>query len=311
MKPRINIHRSGAISAILCVLLLQACATTELRSVPEVRSIGVYSTAVADEQDNSLTVMTLNMAHGRGQGFHQLLQDTGTTVNNLDRIATMLSREAVDIVALQEADGPSFWSGNFSHVEYLAQAGEFAWSLRGEHVGGAGLSYGTALVSKLEPREPQTVTFDPSLSLTRKGFVVSTIDWPGIPGMQVDVVSVHLDFSSEDIRRKQSEELVSVLRQRDRPVIVMGDFNTNWTSEGSAVQHIASELGLDAYRPEAEGLQTFPLLDERLDWILVSEGLRINTCRTIDDVMSDHKGVVASIVIANLGNNLKRVDEES
>ena len=104
---------------VLSVVFLQACATAELRTVPDVQSFGIPGeepVQPVNTADSGLRVMTLNMAHGRGDSFHQLLQTTDTTMGNLDAIALMLNREQPDVIALQEADGPSFWSGNFNHI---------------------------------------------------------------------------------------------------------------------------------------------------------------------------------------------------
>ena len=285
---------------LLFVFILQACATTELREVPDVQSFtepAEQSTTPVEVSGTSLKVMTLNLAHGRGDGFHQLLQGTETTIGNLDAITVMLNRVQPDVLAMQEADGSSFWSGNFDHVEYLADQGPFSWSVKGQHVRGMGLTYGTALASSIALHDPQAVTFDPKLSLTPKGFVVSTISWPGQPDIKLDVVSVHLDFSSESIRRKQASELIAVMRDRGRPMVLMGDFNADWSNDASTVQFIADELGLSAYTPEAEGLETFALRNKRLDWILVSAGLEYGSYSVISDVLSDHRGVVAELVL--------------
>ena len=288
------------ISVILAVVFLQACAALDRRAVPEIQYFGVAEQALLQPLADAvpgLKVMTFNMAHGRGDSFHQLLQSTATTLTNLDAIALMLTREQADVVALQEADGASFWSGNFNHLAYLAERSSHSWAVNGRQVQGAGLSYGTALLSSLELQQPQAVTFDPSLSMIRKGFVVSTIDWPGQPGVQVDVVSVHLDFSSEFTRREQARELIAELQGRGRPVIVMGDLNTEWHHQDSTVRLITSELGLSAYSPDGQGLETFPFSGKRLDWILLSGELSFSSYRVMPDILSDHRGVVAEVVL--------------
>ena len=290
---------------VLSVVSLQACATTELRTVPAVQSFGIPDKAQVQPvsiADSGLKVMTLNMAHGRGDSFHQLLQTTDTTRGNLDAIAVMLNREQPDVIALQEADGPSFWSGNFNHLAYLAERSPYSWAVNGRQVEGAGLAYGTALLSGFELQQPQAVTFDPSLAMIRKGFVVSTIDWPGKPDLKVDIVSVHLDFSSEFTRRQQARELIAVMRDRGRPMIVMGDFNTGWHHEDSTVRLLAAELGLDAHSPGVQGLETFPLSGKRLDWILLSGELEFSSYRVVSDVLSDHRGVVAEVVLNSAGS---------
>jgi len=288
------------IGTLLSVACLQACSTTELLTVPDVQSFGVTDKGQVQHVSKAvpgLTVMTLNMAHGRGDSFHQLLQTTDTTLGNLEAIAAMLNREQPDVIALQEADGPSFWSGNFNHVAYLAERSPYSWAVNGQQVAGIGLVYGTALLSGLELQQPQAITFDPSLAMIRKGFVVSTIDWPGQPDVQVDIVSVHLDFSSEYTRRQQARELIAVMRDRGRPMIVMGDLNTDWHPENSTVRLITDELDLNPHNPEAQGLETFPFSGKRLDWILLSKNLEFSSYRVVADVLSDHLGVVAKVVL--------------
>ena len=284
---------------ILCAVLLTSCATTRLHSKPAIHSYQGTDTRIpaTNEPDpHKLRVMTLNVAHGRGDSFHQLLQGSDTTLSNLDTIATLMKNTAPDVVALQEADAPSFWSGNFNHVDYLARQAAFRQSVHGSHADGIGLSYGTALIANLELSEAEMVTFTPGLSPVPKGFVVSTITWPGQPCIDIDVISVHLDFASQSIRRRQAGELIEKLRSRNRPVIIMGDLNTEWQPETS-VHYLVQQLGLVAYRPDSDELSTFPAFGERLDWILISPELQYRSYRVIPDVVSDHRGVVAELTL--------------
>ena len=92
---------------------------------------------------------------------------------------------------------------------------------------------------------------------------------------------VHLDFLRPAVRARQVEQMVQVLSRRRRPVVVMGDFNSDWR-ESSAVQRLAAALGLVAHAPEARS-STFPTFGARLDWILVSSDSRSSgtrCCRT-------------------------------
>jgi len=287
---------------LLMSLLLQSCATSDLHSTPTVKSYQNPHSAVfgSNENDNlALTVMTLNIAHGRGDSFHQLLQRSKTTLSNLGTLATLFKTIDADVVALQEADGPSFWSGNFDHVEYLAKQASFGHSVHGAHVDGIGLSYGTALLANLKLQDAQAITFAPTLSPVPKGFVVSTIRWPDIPCVDIDVVSIHLDFTSESVRRKQAMELIETLRARNRPLIIMGDLNSEWQLQNSSVRYLSQALALSAYSPERTDLDTFPAFGERLDWILVSPELKFRSYRVLSDVVSDHRGVIAELVLDN------------
>ena len=290
----------ACLGLLAVVLLLQSCASAEFRITPVVQFLPETATANSISgvsRDGTLKVITLNIAHGRGEGFHQLLQTGAETRTNLDAIATLLKEQRPDIAALQEADGPSYWSGKIDHVEYLAMQGSFAQYIRANHVDGYGLFYGTAFVSNLEMKHPEAITFEPELSMVPKGFVITTVTWPGEPCVELDVVSVHLDFSSEAIRRKQAVELVDILRARNRPMVVMGDFNTRWDKENSALHLIARELGLSPYKPEQTGLETFAHFGHRLDWVLISPGFKFHSYNVVDDNVSDHRAVVAELAL--------------
>ena len=292
-------------------LLLQSCATSELISTPAVHSYQQHEQSVyasANSNDAVLRVLTLNIAHGRGDSFHQLLQRSATTQTNLGAIASLLKTSDAHVVALQEADGPSFWSGNFDHVAYLANQASYGHSVHATHADGMGLSYGTALLANLHLRDAQAITFDPELSLVPKGFVVSTIHWPGTPCIDIDIVSIHLDFASRSVRKRQATELIETLRARNRPLIVMGDLNSEWQLHDSTVQYLSRELALSAYSPERTDLDTFPAFGERLDWILVSPELKFHSYSVLTDVVSDHRGVVAELEVndtmgASAGHN--------
>ena len=293
-----NLHYLSA-SLLLSGLILQGCATSNLDATPSVQFYSVIDSPVSGLDtgtDGRLRIMTLNMAHGRGDSFHQLLQGKATTRANLDAISALLKESGAAVVALQEADAPSFWSGNFNHIDYVASNGHFSQSVHGAHADGLGLSYGTALIARVDLGDPKAITFDPALSSIPKGFVVSTINWPGNSDIIVDVVSIHLDFASESTRKRQARELIETLRHRNRPVVIMGDFNAGW-KENSTVQHISRELALSAYSPNGEGLETFPAFGERLDWILVSPGIAFHSYRVVPNTVSDHRGVIAELVL--------------
>lgn len=71
----------------------------------------------------TVKVISLNAAYGRKTAFNQLLVSKKKTRRNLDKISRVLKHLDADLAALQEADGPSFWSGNFDHVGYLRTEG--------------------------------------------------------------------------------------------------------------------------------------------------------------------------------------------
>jgi len=248
-----------------------------------------------DHRSNLLRVMTLNVAHGRKNGCHQFLQRTTTIKSNLDDVASVIKRKGPDLVALQEADGPSAWSGSFDHVRYVAGKAGIAYSIRGEHVKRKNTSYGTAILSDISMNTHVSVTFPPSPPTFSKGFVITTIIMPGNPSVDVDVVSVHLDFSRKAVRERQAQEIVTRLANRKRPLIVMGDFNCEWPSREQTLRVLMDALQLRAYRPGAKNMATFPKSGRRLDWILVSPEFDFVTYDVMNDTISDHQGVIADV----------------
>ncbi len=282
----------------LTLLFMGGCTTIERYTRPIIDSHGASSALVnVSDFDASLRVLTLNMAHARGTGSNQMLQDTDEARKNLDNISKLLKQQSPDVVSLQEVDYQSFWNGKFDHVGVIAQQADFSNSVSGSHVVGLGLDYGTALVSKLDLRHPESVVFSPSVVSASKGFVVSSIRWPGKSCIEVDVVSTHLDFASEDTRREQAAEIIEKLQQRGRPIILMGDFNTGWKRSNSAVRVLAANLDLHSYAPDDRSMVTFPKHTRRLDWILVSPEISFDSYGVLPTQVSDHLGVVSDLSI--------------
>lgn len=89
MKVLFAVKRVFSASLFLLSLVLQGCATTNLEATPAIRFYESTSTHVSredEERSGRLKVLTLNLAHGRGDSFHQLLQQSSTTIANLDVI---------------------------------------------------------------------------------------------------------------------------------------------------------------------------------------------------------------------------------
>jgi len=281
-------------SALLCIagfLIIYPFFITGKDSIQSGGKKGFYISASA------LKVMSLNIAHGRGRGLHQLRQKKADFKVNLGRIAELIKREGPAVIAFQEADGPSFWSGDFNHVEYLAQKTEYPYFCRGEHVKGFGLSYGTAVISGIKLRDAVSMTFSPSALTPPKGFVVCTVEYPSKRDAEIDIVSVHLDYGRSSVRKNQVRELITHLSKRKKPLVVMGDFNCEYNDREKTLRTLVQELNLKAYSPDSEDLATFPRFGKRLDWILISQGLEFTDYRVLPDTVSDHSSIIAEIVL--------------
>jgi endonuclease/exonuclease/phosphatase family metal-dependent hydrolase len=247
---------------------------------------------VSKERTGALRVLTLNTAHGRSRGWHQTLQRNGRIKEQVDQIADLIARESADVVALQETDAPSVWSGRFDHPQAIAERAGLPFRVHGAHVDGPRLSYGTALLANRPLDDFVSHRFRRSPPTPTKGFVVATVDYAGRP---LDVVSLHLDFSRAGIRRRQLHDLVHTLRDRERAVVVMGDFNCRWTGREKTLHALCDQLGLHTWRVDADDLGTFHRGDARLDWVFASEALEFGGYETLADEVSDHLAVVASV----------------
>ena len=280
---------------LFLVFFLSACA-----SLPEEepqRSVATPTTGNPHVGD--LRVLSLNLAHGRKDGFNQLFLNREDFEHNLADAAVLLVREDADIVALQEADGPSRWSGGFDHVATLAKGAGYPWFVRASHAQSWMFDYGTALLSRQAFEETLNHTFESSPPTMDKGLLLGQIRWQK-PGkdeetVAVDVISVHLDFSRNKVRQKQIGEISQLLRARNNPVIILGDFNSEWFAEASVVKALSERAGLQVYRPESEDLGTYKDGTKRLDWILISRELKFIDYQVLDDQISDHRAIFAKI----------------
>ncbi len=245
-------------------------------------------------QAGVLRVMTLNLAHGRGTASHQVGLRRGRFAENLMAAGRVLAREAPDVAALQEADGPSVWSGHFDHVDAVGRFAGFDSVYRGTHaeVGWPGVTdYGTALLATTPLHGARSVAFDRNWR-DSKGFVVATVEVPALG--EVDVVSVHLDFLRAGVREQQVEAMVAELADRGRPLVVLGDLNCD--RDAVAWGWLASALELRA-GPPASLAPTYPSHrpHSRIDWVLVSPSLEIRSQRVVPDAVTDHLAIVAEI----------------
>jgi len=247
----------------------------------------------------TLRVTTLNLAHGRRDRANQMLLSAATIREHIIDAGRAFGVIAADVVALQEADGPSLWSGRFDHVALLAREAGYPCILHGIHARNRMFQFGTALLSRQPFGDTLVHGFEPSRPTLTKGFVLGSLAWNpdgrlGRP-LRLQLVSVHLDFSRRSVRRTQVDEMIAVLEAREDPIALMGDFNSDWNDNESELKRLAERLDLHAYQPRAENLATYAEGGARLDWILLSRNLGFLNYTVYPEVLSDHRAVGAEI----------------
>jgi len=238
-------------------------------------------------------IVSLNLAHGRADGRFQALRRRETLEANLAAAGALVRSWRPHAVALQEADGPSIWSGRFDHVATVARAAGMPWAAHSTHVAGAGLHYGTGALSWTQPTATRQRTFAPSPPTMSKGATLMRFATP--EGVEVTLVSVHLDFARAKVRKRQAEVLASWLATVEGPLVLAGDFNCQWSDRESTLRELADTLGLRAWEPASTALATYPGWDKRLDWVLISPELEFVDYRVLPEVVSDHRAVVADL----------------
>jgi endonuclease/exonuclease/phosphatase family metal-dependent hydrolase len=287
------------ILSLICITAVLICVL--LIAVDPAQGEASYRTSElppAVLEADTLELLTLNVAHGRGTALNQIMVSATQHRENLEEIASILLASGAQVVALQEADAPSWWSGEFDHVEYLARATGYRFSAHGYHATAWPFTYGAALMTKSRMSDTRSHSFRPTWPTATKGYVRGTIKWRNgedeDSAAPVTLVSVHLDFSREDVRRAQIEEMVDNLSELPTPLIIMGDFNADWSSDDSPVRQLANAIGLRAFRPTTQELRTYKGV-KRLDWILISDELKFIDYAVLPNIVSDHLAVVAKI----------------
>jgi endonuclease/exonuclease/phosphatase family metal-dependent hydrolase len=260
----------------------------------------------------ALRVMTINCAHGARAPVPPLFVGRAAIARNLDAIGAAIDGVQPDVVALQEIDRGAFWSGRLDEVGAVASGARMPHVAFGAHkdVPRLGLHHGTAVLSRAPLHAPESTAFRTSF-VDDKGWVKVTVTPEALGGRAVDVVSVHLDPFTPWARRRQIAMMQRALgpAHRERPLVVMGDMNAAWGRDGRGdVARLASALGLHAWEPAASAKRqgTYPARRpwRRIDWILLSPELAFASYATVPADVSDHRGVVADVVLAGSRDTL-------
>ena len=272
-----------------------------------VLSLGVYADPfyepprVADVQveervSGGLRVLSLNVAHGRGKAFNQVFTRPRHIRQNLDAIARLIRAADADVVALQELDAPSLWSGGLDHMAYLAEQTGYGHTFHGLHVDRLRprLAYGTGVLSRFPIAHGSSFAFGRN-ALDTKGFVRAQIV---APGGAIDVVSVHLDFKRDSERRAQLAVMGEHLLGRPDPaphLVVAGDFNCSIDGRDGHLFWFVESQALSV--AEEQGPGTFPAgrPSRHIDYVLISDGLEFAARRVLSVQVSDHLPVLAEV----------------
>jgi len=249
-----------------------------------------------------LRLLTFNIAHARGASpIHQSFRRVATLRTNLLRIARLISRLKVDLVALQEIDENSRWSGSFDHLQFLREHTGLEHGVHGitnKRLGHFHLSYGNALLSRFPISHHENVPFGKS-TWGEKGFLFAEIE---TPGGCLPLFNIHLNHRSRRLRLNQAAHLMKHLEALrgvrgagwKMPPLMCGDFNT----PSHHPDAIATLLGYfeqsNNYTLLPKTGRTFPSAwpARTLDYVFLPQECVAPRAKIIRSMLSDHQPVL-------------------
>lgn len=260
--------------------------------------IGFVASCVPLRRTNDgipLRVMTYNIRSGNG---------------NLDSTAAAIRAQSPDIVALQEVD--VHWADRSTFVDQasalaakLGLEARFApiYSLPGVTADSPRREFGVALLSRypivrfrndsIARLSTQVQHATPALA---PGLLDALLDVHGNP---VRVLNTHLDYRKDPaVRTQQVHEMLGFIGDMDVPTLVFGDLNA--APDAPELQPLFARLH-DAWSGSGSPGLTYPAgaPKERIDYVLVSPQFTVQSVRVPDTQASDHRPVVAELVLRN------------
>ncbi len=242
-----------------------------------------------------LRVMSYNIAAGNG---------------NLDAIVAAIRADAPEVVALQEVDVN--WSARSNFVD---QASVLAEQL-GMHVRFAPIyrfpgadsstpprQYGLALLSAhpITAFSNHSLTristqVQPNVTMLLPGFLDATIN---VRGTTVRILNTHLDYRADPaMRALEVAETLDIVGDMRVPTLLLGDLNAP-----PDAPELAKLLTVfrDAWRSATDPGFTYPASApvKRIDYVLVSPHVRVVGTFVSASTASDHRAMVADLLIAS------------
>jgi len=252
-------------------------------------------------------VVTFNIAHGRGLNPIQGTTSRRRLRSNLLRIARFLEELHPDVVALQEVDENSRWAGNFDHLEFLREFGNFphaVFGINNRREGMINLSYGNAILSKHPIGEWENIAFG-QRQVGEKGFLFAKIE---AYGRRVPVANLHLHYRSRRQRLEQVARVFGYLHARQAaetgagrwsvPPVVCGDFNASGGPHDAPGRLLEEMEHFGGYALHPAG-RTFPspLPTRSLDFVLVPARCRVVHSEVLPCWLSDHRPVLVEFAL--------------
>lgn len=264
------------------------------------------------ENATKFSLMSFNIAHGRGLSLYQGFHSSNSIRKNLEKIARIIREHSPDIVAFQEIDQSSHWNKHIDLLKHIQDETGYPHSEHGIHntrFGRKPLCYGNAFLSKYPIVSCEVHPFGEK-TVGEKGFMEAQVR---LGEQTVDLINLHLDFRSRRTRIAQIESILKHIKRlplaKDvKPPIICGDFNTGSKAFSDAVRQFlirSAQHVQYTYHPQNE--RTFPahFPSRGLDFVLAPEPYKVDAARAIKSFASDHLPVLIEL---NIPSNAKKLE---
>lgn len=231
--------------------------------------------------ENQFTVLTYNIHTGKGIDG----------IRDLNRIGLVLEQSQTDLIGLQEVDGNADRSCNVDQSAYLAN------HLKIEYHYAPALTtpflYGNAILSKFPILAKENLIMKKTETAEDRSVAVTKVR---IANQSITFIATHLSLADKE-RLEQVKFIADYVRSVDTPVVVVGDWNSEPGSPAyktitRQLVDAAAFMGLTA--PTFRG---FPLQKSDpglcIDYVFVSEDIKVHSVEVIDTPASDHFPVKA------------------
>jgi endonuclease/exonuclease/phosphatase family metal-dependent hydrolase len=212
---------------------------------------------------------------------------------HLEAIARVIREQDPDVVGLQEVHRGT-WQSRFR--DQAAELGErtgmtvhFGKSF-GTPLGVGGAEFGNAILTRAALRDPEVVAL-PSFGEPRS-MLRATVS---VEGVEFDFMVTHLAAWGQlnrRVRGRQTGCLLEHARASTGRVVLCGDFNAH--PDSSEMTALLS--GGWAQLCGLPGQSTYPLLKQRIDYILAGPGWQVGKTAVIETGPSDHWPIVAELM---------------
>lgn len=232
---------------------------------------------------NGITVITYNIHHGRDMSGH----------DNLDSVVQEIHSSGAQIIALQEVDRHMPRSGFKDQVKYIADQLSMYYAY-GKTIDILGIEYGNAVISAFPILKQENMIL-PGNSIEPRALLKAEI---AVGNDICNVWATHLGLSRED-RFKQIDAINAALEQADKPTILLGDFNSVYSSDeisgiSDRLKDVAVLLGKGDVATYAYG-DNAP--DVRIDYIWITDDISSVEYYVNPLGISDHASVVARLLL--------------